>query len=163
MDTRLVLNSMYSSLEMISRQFLQSLEGIPDEDLISWKPSAEQHGGGEMNTFAALAVHVVEAAGWRIRQQVFDIPYPREREREFHARATRAEIDEMFASLLSGFRHLIESDTVVELNELPTTIREDHPNRTRLDWLVSSIEHTALHLGHAQIQRQLWLAERVEH
>lgn len=160
MDSTPILNTTYMLLTNLADQFLESLDGIPENDLNSWKPSAEQQGGGEMNTFAALAVHVVAAARWRIEEQTFDIHYPRDRENEFSATATKAEIDELFSTMIKEFRTLIASDREVDLTSLPGTIREDDPDRTRLDWLLSAIDHTALHVGHVQIHRQLWLAER---
>ena len=160
MSDRAVLETSYSILDSLISQFHTALDGIPDNDLNVWKPAAEANGGGEMNTLAALCVHVVAAARWRIEQQLLDREYVRHREREFEATASRAEIDEQFATLLSNFREAIDSGIEVELNSLPTTIRDDHPDWTRLDWLTTAISHTALHLGHAQIHRQLWLAER---
>lgn len=160
MDSKPILNTTHMLLENLADRFLESLDGIPENDLNSWKPSAEQQGGGDMNTFAALAVHVVAAARWRIEEQTFDIPYPRERGNEFTATAKRAEIDEIFSTMISEFHALIASDQEVDLTSPPGTIREDHPDRTRLDWLLSAIDHTALHVGHVQIHRQLWLAER---
>lgn len=160
MTSKPILHTTYTLLQALSDQYLESFEGIPDDDLNSWKPSAEQQGGGAMNTFATLAVHVVAAARWRIEEQTFDIPYPRDRENEFSANASRVEIEDLFGTMLSEFRKLIASDRDVDLNSLPATIRDDDPDRTRLDWLLSAIDHTALHLGHVQIHRQLWLAER---
>lgn len=162
MNSTPVLNTTYMLLENLSHQFLNALDGIPEADLNGWKPSAEQQGGGEMNTLATLAVHVVAAARWRIEEQTFDVHYPRDRDNEFTATATREEIDELFATMLGEFRTLIVSTGDVDLTELPGTIREDDPDRTRLDWLLSAIDHTALHVGHAEIHRQLWLAERAE-
>lgn len=155
-----VLTTAYAILETLVDQFRAALDGIPDDDLNTWKPGAEQHGGGDMNTFAVLGVHTVAAARWRIENQVFDRGYVRDRESEFTATATRAELDAQFATMLEVFGGLIESDEAVDLDALPTTPREDHPDWTRLRWLLTAIEHTALHLGHAQIHRQLWLAER---
>lgn len=160
MNQQAILNSTYDRLSTQVREFLDALDGIPEDDLNSWKPSAEQQGGGAMNTLATLAVHVVAAARWRIEEQTFDIPFPRDRENEFSATATRAEIDELFSTMLSEFRQLIASGQEVDFTSLPGTPHDDHPDRTRLDWLMSAIDHTALHVGHVQIHRQLWLAER---
>ena len=159
MNKHLILNANYQQLETLSKQFLESLDGIPDDDLNTWKPAAEDRGGGAMNTFASLGVHVVAAARWRIEQQLFDREYLRDRESEFTATATRAEIGELFDTLLGNFRELIDSGQDVDLSSLPTTPRDDHPTWTRYDWLASAISHTALHLGHVQIHRQLWLVE----
>ena len=59
--SRDVLTAAYTSLERVVRDFLRALDGIPDEDLNHWKPAAEQNGGGEMNTLAAMSVHTVQA------------------------------------------------------------------------------------------------------
>lgn len=155
-----ILNATYTVFERSVNQYLEAIDGITDDDLNTWKPSAEQQGGGPMNTLSAMSVHMAHAAGWRIVHQVFGHDYPRDRESEFTATATRAEINELFTSVLTRFRELIDSGQEIDLNSMPATIRDDHPDRNRLDWLVSTIEHTALHLGHAQIHRQLWLAER---
>ncbi len=155
-----VLIATYASLEKIVREFLEALDGIPDDDLNTWKPAAEHNGGGAMNTLAAMSVHVVQAGAWRIVHQAFEHDFPRDRDAEFTATATRAEIDAMFDTMLRRFSALIEEQPDVDLNAMPPTIRESSPDWTKLRYLVSLIEHTALHLGHAQITRQLWLAER---
>lgn len=155
-----VLNTSLMLLENLSDLFLKSLDGIPENDLNSWKPSAEQQGGGDMNTFAALAVHVVAAARQRIEELTFDVPYPRDRDSEFTATATKAEIDELFSTMISEFRGLIATNQDIDLTSPPARPRADHPDRTRLDWLLSALDHTGLHVGHVQIHRQLWLAER---
>lgn len=160
MSNRVILEATYASLEKLVAAFLEAIDGIPDDDLNTWKPSAEQQGGGEMNTLGAMSVHTAQAATWRIVHQIFGQNYPRDREAEFSASASREEIDERFGTLLSKFAELIEADPDVDLTSLPPTIHVDHPDRTRMDWLVSTIDHTALHLGHAEIHRQLWLAER---
>jgi hypothetical protein len=66
----------------------------------------------------------------------------------------------MFNEWLAGFRERIERDDQPDLTSLPDSPREDFPDRTRLDWLLTMIDHNALHIGHVQIHRQLWLAER---
>lgn len=160
MTTASILNTCYKQLETLVRQYRAAIDGIPDDDLNAWKPAAEQHGGGPMNTLSAMSVHVVAAARWRIEQQLFNVEYLRDRESEFSATASRAELDEQFETLLRNFRERIDSGQDVDIFSPPTSIREDHPTWSRYDWLESAITHTALHLGHAQIHRQLWEAER---
>lgn len=152
----------YHILERQLKQFRDAIAGIPDEDLNTWKPMAES-GGGEMNTFSVLAVHIAGAGIWRLYQQVYDDHIARDRDAEFRATATAAEIDRTFDDWLAGFRERLERASQPDLAGLPQTPREDHPSWTRLDWLLSMIDHTALHLGHVQIHRQLWLAERANH
>lgn len=153
----------YEILERQLTQFREAIDGIPDEDLRTWTPSAAAQGGGEMNTFSVLAVHIVGAGEWRIFQQAYGDDYARDRDAEFRATASAAEIHEMFDRWLSGYRERLERDTQPDLSSLPTTPREDRADWTRLHWLLSMIDHNALHVGHAQIHRQLWFAEQGSH
>lgn len=158
--SKAILQGTYKQLEKLVREYQLALDGIPDEDLSSWKPSTEQNGGGEMNTFAGMSVHTVQAASWRIVHQVFGYDYPRDRKSEFTATASRAEIDRMFGEMLDRFAGLIATQPNVELTALPPGIREESPNWSRLEYLIQVVGHTALHVGHAQIQKQLWQVER---
>lgn len=154
-----VLEATYRILERQLQQFRDAIAGIPDQDLNTWKPAAESAGGGDMNTFSALAVHIVGAGTWRLYQQVYDDDVQRDRDAEFSATATAAEIDQIFDEWLAGYRERLGRASQPDLTSLPRTPREDHPNWTRMDWLLTMIDHNALHLGHVQIHRQLWLVE----
>lgn len=157
---RQVLDTAYDALEKLLTGYREALDGIPDDDLASWKPSAEASGGGEMNTLAAMAVHTAAAGGWMLHHQVYGDDIPRDRDAEFRAVATRDEIDAVFDGWLASFRERIDRGDEVDVGALPPTVRETIPDWTRLHWLFHMIDHTALHLGHAQVQKQLWLAER---
>ncbi len=154
-----ILEATYDALDKLLADYRAALSGIPDSDLASWKPAAATAGGGEMNTLAAMAVHTASAGGWMLHHQVFGDEIPRDREAELRAIATRDEIDAVFEGWLASFRERIESGQDVDLTGMPPTIRESMPHWTRMHWLLHMIDHTALHLGHAQIQKQLWLAE----
>lgn len=160
---RPILDAAYVALETLLTGFRKALDGIPDEDLAIWKPGIEESGGGETNTLAALVVHTAAAGGWMLHHQVYGDEIPRDREAEFQAVATRDEIDAIFDGWLASFRERIDGDAEVDLGALPPTIRESIPHWTRLNWLFHMIDHTALHLGHAEIHRQLWLAEHAAH
>lgn len=157
---QVVLRAALQSLELLTADLLKALEGIPDDDINTWKPAAEQAGGGEMTTLAALGVHTTSAASWMIVHQVFGHEFARDRELEFGATTTRAEIDDLFQTMLQRFSKLIETEGDVDLTTLPPSIRPSFPKWTRLNWLMHAIDHTAQHLGHVEISRQLWLAER---
>jgi hypothetical protein len=158
-----VLTAAYDALEKLLHEFQAALDGIPDEDLASWKPAAAHSGGGEMNTLAALAVHTASAGGWMLHHQVYGDDLPRDREAEFRAVAIRDEIDAIFEGWLESFRERIERGDAVDLAAMPPTIRETIPDWSRMHWLFHMIDHTALHLGHAQLHRQLREAERHGH
>ena len=155
-----LLRAAHQSLGNLVTDFLKALDGIPDEDLNRWKPAAEQQGGGDMSTFAALGVHTASAATWMILHQTFGHDFPRDRVLEFEAETTRAEIDDLFHTLMQRFGELIETDGDVDLTALPPSIRPAFPEWNRTNWLLHAIDHTAQHLGHIEITRQLWLAER---
>jgi hypothetical protein len=155
-----VLNAAYDALEKLLIEFRAALDGIPDNDIGTWYPAAAESGGGEMNTLAALAVHTTAAGGWMLHHQVYGDEMPRDREAEFRAIATRDEIDAIFEGWLASFRERIDRGDGVDLTAMPPTIRDTIPDWTRIHWLFHMIDHTALHLGHAQLHRQLWLAER---
>lgn len=160
MSNSTVFNAAHKVLEKLVTDFREALDGIPEEDLNTWKPAAERNGGGEMNTFAALGVHTAIAGSWMIVHQVYGLDFPRDRELEFSATATRAEIDELFANFLSRMAELAESEPDVDLSAMPADIRPALPDWDKMSWLMHAIEHTGLHLGHVQIQRQAWLAEK---
>lgn len=160
---RQVLEAACEALEKLLTELGEALDGIPDAQLATWRPRIEADGGGETNTFAALAVHTAAAGGWMLHHQVYGDDLPRDREAEFRAVATRDEIDAIFEGWLSSFRERIEQDDTVDLSALPPTIRESIPHWTRLHWLLHMIDHTALHVGHTQIHRQLWLTEQGTH
>lgn len=155
-----LMRSTCEVLEFLVAQFLEALDGIPDEDLATWKPSAAVNGGGEMNTLAALAAHTASAGQWMLFHQVYGDEMSRDRDSEFRAVATRAELEEIYERWLARFRERIDEAAEVDMRSMPPTIRESHPDWTRLHWLLHMIDHTALHVGHAQIHRQFWLAER---
>jgi hypothetical protein len=161
--SRDTLKSAYEILELQLGQFLAAIDGIPDDDLRGWRPAATTQGGGEMSTFSILAVHIVGAGEWRVFQQVYGDSYDRDRDAEFRATASAAEIHALFDRWLAGYRDRLERETQPDLSSLPDTPRDDRPTWTRMHWLLSMIDHSALHVGHAQIQRQLWLAERAAH
>lgn len=157
-DATVILAAAHESLRKLVDEFLQALDGIPNDVLNTWKPKAEQQGGGEMNTFAALGVHCATAGTWMLVHQVFGEDFPRNRDAEFEATATISDIQALFSDMLNA----LESRTGVEvdLSAMPPTIRESIPHWNRAAWLLHAVDHTALHVGHAQIMRQLWLAER---
>ena len=86
-----------AALEQAVRTFagrlLDTLRGVPDDVLNTWKPAAATEGSHEMNTFAALAVHTVTAAEFHALHKVGRRPMKREREAEFSATTTFDEVE----------------------------------------------------------------------
>lgn len=152
--------AVYDVLESLISDIMNTLRDIPEDDLNHWKPAAESQGGGEMNTFAAIAVHTASAGRWMFMHQVLGKDVDRDREAEFHATSSLAGIEAGFQGLLADVReHLDELDTT-DLSRPTPTIRENHPTWVRAHWVLHLLDHTGIHLGHLQIHRQLWEAER---
>lgn len=160
MSNQVVFSAARKSLHKLVRSFLATLDGIPDEDLNNWKPAAAANGGGEMNTLGALGVHTAEAAAWMIQQQTFGEDFDLSRVVNWNVVTSRDEIDTLFATMLARFDELVAANPDVNLSDLPVNVRPALPDWERAAWLMHALDHTAEHLGHIQITRQLWLAER---
>ena len=87
-----IATAIYDVMESLIADILKTIEDVPDNDLNTWKPAAEEQGGGPMNTFAAIAIHTASAGRWMIAHQVFGEELARDREAEFEATATGDEI-----------------------------------------------------------------------
>lgn len=160
MSNQVIFSATRKSLHKLVNAFLVTLDGIPEEDLNSWKPAAAANGGGEMNTLGALAVHTAEAAAWMIEQQTFGEDFDLSRVVDWNVITNREEINALFDTMLARFDELVIANPDVNLGDLPVNVRPSLPDWERAAWLMHAIDHTAEHLGHAQITRQLWLAER---
>ncbi len=146
-------------LRNIVNDLLATLVGIPEDTFNTWKPAAARDGGHEMNTFAALSIHPVSAGEYMTLHAVGGQPSQRVRESEFEATGSPAEIVARYERWLDDVHELMADFTDADLG------RESHSERyTEHGWRVAEIllhalDHTALHAGHLQVQRQLWEAE----
>lgn len=152
--------AVYDVLESLVIDIMKTLEDIPEDDLNQWKPAAGQQGGGEMNTFAAIAVHTFSAGRWMFLHQALGQDVPRDRESEFHATASLAGIEAGFQEWLADVREHMDELDATDLSQPSPTVRDNHPTWVRGHWVLHMLEHTGIHLGHLQIHRQLWDAER---
>ena len=90
-------------------------------------------------------------------------PLDRDRPAEFRARGNLEELEARYARWMEAsakvLRHLDEGE-LARLPDLGETFaaRGERP-WTVAECLMHAVEHTAVHVGHLQIQRQLWDAE----
>jgi hypothetical protein len=147
----------YSSiLHELVTDMLRTLRDIPDDVLNTWKPAAAREGDHEMNTFAALAVHAVSAGEFMTLHAVGGQQTNRDRDAEFVATASFATIEERFTCWLEAVDALVMNITDDDLGREPQTDRYQGRGWRNGAVLLHAVDHTALHLGHLQIQRQLW-------
>lgn len=135
-------------LQGLHKDFIAAFDGLPAEAL-DWVP------GADMNSLCVLVVHTTGATRYWIGVALDEIP-ERDRAAEFRAHGLSAdELRARFAIVEDDTRQALERLTLADLTGLRTI-----PQRTwqvTANWaLLHALEHVGLHLGHAQITRQLW-------
>ena len=142
-----VLNELWDQIKSL-------LEGLPQEAL-DWRP-IQAEGELATNSLAAMVTHVAGSGTYLIKEVIGRQPVHRDREAEFFAR-------EVNASTLRA--RLDAAASILEEVLSPLTasqMEEDRKYRDRtaaVRWIILHvIEHTAQHVGHMQLTRQLWMA-----
>jgi uncharacterized damage-inducible protein DinB len=139
-------------LQDLHRDFIAAFDDLPAEAL-DWSP------GTDMNSFCVLVVHTTGAARFWIGDAAFDDPSHRNRAAEFQARGLSAdELKARFAALEAYVSSALERMTLADLAVIHTiTNASGEVIQVSAGWgLLHALEHTGLHLGHAEITRQLW-------
>lgn len=128
------------------------VQGLDADDL-GWRPPAP-----ETNSLATLAVHTLGNAEENLLGVLCGRPVRREREAEFAAAPTAAEIAARWADLRPRLRAALAALPAAELAR-----GRDHPRRgtiTGLEVLLVVARHAAEHLGQAELTRDLLRAAR---
>jgi hypothetical protein len=138
------------------KEALEALEGIPEKDLNEWKPDGDL---ADINTFFALATHLAAAGEFWLLHACGGRPTDRDRDSEFIARGSIDDLRARYAVWLSDSREVLGELSEEDLGrEIGVA---DRPDRYILgDRLIHAIAHSATHVGHLQIQRQLWDAKQ---
>lgn len=135
-------------LEALHRDIWRAIADLPPEAL-DWSP------GPDMNSIAVLAAHTAGAERYWIGDMIAGDSSSRVREEEFRT----MDLDSTtLAALLT--EALVHSRGVIEslgLDDLETLRTSDQGESHSVGWcLAHALEHTAQHLGHIQLTRQLW-------
>lgn len=121
-----------------------------DPAALNWQPPA-----ADGNSIYVLAVHILGAAGEGLLSLAGDFAGGRDRDAEFRAAGESAEfVTERWSALAEQLGGLLSSITTEQLNA-----QYDHPRYgsvTRLEAMLTVADHAALHLGHAELTRDLW-------
>ncbi|MCB0036401.1 MAG: DinB family protein [Anaerolineales bacterium] len=140
----------FHRLEELHQDMYRALDGLPSEAL-DWIP------GAEMNSLCILAAHTAGAERYWIGDVVAQDNSNRHRPDEFVAQGkSAAELQQTLADVLTHSRGVLETLTLDDLTR--ACVPPNHPERTfTVGWsLAHALEHTAVHVGHMQIIRQLW-------
>ncbi|MBE0689842.1 MAG: DinB family protein [Anaerolineae bacterium] len=135
-------------LQDLHQDFIEAFEGLPG-DALDWRPGADR------NSLCVLVVHTTGASHYWIGAALGETP-ERDRAAEFRAQGlNEAQLKARFATLEAYARGALARITLANL-----ALIRSIPNRdmqVSAGWaLLHALEHTGLHLGHAQITRQLW-------
>ena len=129
--------------------FAQAITGLA-QDSLDYAP------GVDMNSLVVLVVHTAGSGRFWVGDIACGDPSNRNRASEFEAHGlTEAELLVKLHDLEAYVRQAVENMTLADLGKV-CTIPSSGEQLTVGSALIHALEHTALHLGHAQITRQLW-------
>jgi uncharacterized damage-inducible protein DinB len=143
----------FEVLQALHRDFITTFEDLPAEAL-DWIP------GTDMNSLCVLVVHTTGSARFWIGIALNDPPN-RNRDLEFQARGlSAAELKARFTTLEDYASGALEQTTLADLTPVYPVPNQGDRQVSGAWALMHALEHTGLHLGHAQITRQLWEQRR---
>ncbi len=143
-------------LRELRDQVKRLLEGLPQEAL-DWRP-IEGEGNLATNSLAGMAAHLSGSESFWMKEVIGAQPIHRDRDAEFVTKGKS--ISELEAMLEAAREKTEDVFTSLEPAQLDET-REVRSRTVSVRWsILHVIEHTALHIGHIQLTRQLWMARQ---
>jgi uncharacterized damage-inducible protein DinB len=143
-----ILASLYDHYQSLHESCKRALSGL-DTQALDWVP------GEGMNSLAVLVTHVAGSEKYWISDITMQAPSDRDRPAEFRAKGADADhLAELLDSSLAYIRDAFEQLTGDDLGQ--PRISPLDGNQYDVAWTIAqSLAHTALHLGHIQLTRQL--------
>lgn len=144
-----ILEDYWERLQALHEGIESAIEVLPLAAL-DWVP------GPDMNSLGVLVTHVAGAERYWIGDVAGHDPSGRDRAAEFRTQgADAAALKTRLAETLAHSRAVLEKLTLPDLEARCVSPRDGR--RFTVAWsLAHALEHTALHLGHIQLTRQLW-------
>jgi uncharacterized damage-inducible protein DinB len=144
-----ILEDYLERLQSLHAQVETAVDGLPIEAL-DWAP------GDGMNSLGVLVTHLAGAQRYWIGEVLGSDNAGRDRDAEFLATGQDGEtLSARLAGVLAHTRQVLQGLTYQDLQEGHYSTRDGH--RFTGAWCLNhALGHTALHLGHIQITRQLW-------
>jgi hypothetical protein len=140
----------------LHNDYKKAISGLSVEAL-DWVP------GADMNSLCVLVVHTTAVERFMVGDLASQISSNRVRATEFQAKGLdEAALVQRLDEALAFVREIVSKLTLHDLalvRELPAGANKPATTLETLTvgWaLMHGLSHTALHLGHAQITRQLW-------
>lgn len=141
-------------LERIGRDAIAQFGDLDEEHLNRALPLPES------NTLFALATHLVGAGEFWVLVLVGQRDIPRDRPAEFHATGKAEDLLLRYECWIQAVHEVLDTLPAERLDALVSVPAGYRPGTTREmqsvgDALLHAVEHSALHLGHIQLTRQL--------
>ena len=135
------------NLQELHNDIIDSLKDLPLAAL-EWSPAAD------MNSIDVLVVHTAGAQSFLIGEAVGGDPANRDRGAEFKVHGLDAEaLTQRLNQSLEYIRALLERLTFEDVS----TLRDFRGRQRSGVWILDhALKHTATHMGHVQLMRQLW-------
>jgi uncharacterized damage-inducible protein DinB len=144
-----------TTLNELQDQIKSLLEGLPQEAL-DWRPI---QGEGELatNSLAAVVTHLAGSETYFMKEIIGRQPIQRDREAEFVTRGVN--VSALKTRLEAATKSAEEVLSPMTEGQLDAG-RKFRDRQVTVRWsILHVIEHTAQHVGHMQLTRQLWLAK----
>jgi uncharacterized damage-inducible protein DinB len=140
-------------LQTLHTQMQRAIEGL-SQDALDWSP------GPDMNSIAVLAAHTASAQRYWIGDVAAQDASDRDRDAEFRTQGVdAASLLARLDAALAHSRSVLEKLTLSDLEA--TRISPRDGKEYSVAWaLAHALQHTAIHVGHAQMTRQLWEQRR---
>ena len=139
-----------NNLQELHHDIAGAIEALP-QTAFDWSPPESS-----LNSISVLIVHLTGAERYWIGDVIARESSGRDREAEFQVREMRLDVltDRLEDNLVYA-RRVLETLTVQDLESLRISPRNG--SEVTVAWaLAHALKHTALHVGHIQIMRQLW-------
>ena len=138
------------NLALLHADMVKAVHHLPAEAL-DWLP----YKGG--NSITVLVVHSAGAEKFWIGDVVAGEPSGRDRPAEFKAQGLSPQQLESHLNESLGYAELVLNK--LELDDLKTVRRDPRNDRevSVASALAHTLKHTALHLGHIEVTREIWL------
>ncbi len=145
----ILLRECIERLQFLHKEMNAAIGGLPPEAL-DWTP------GPGMNSLGVLAIHTAGAERYWLGDVLAGEPSGRDRDAEFQARdldalALQQRLDESLRYGTQVLQGLSQGDLATE------HVSPRDGRKFSAGWcILHTMEHTAIHVGHMQLMRQMW-------
>ncbi len=136
-------------LEVQHTEIERLIDGLPQAAL-DWSP------GLDMNSIAVLVVHLAGTELYFLADVITREPSNRDRPAEFQTSGLAAGTLQARLQTATAYARRVLEELTLEDLETKRTVPRDGSERSVASCLLTVVAHTATHVGHIQLTRQLW-------